>query len=89
VRDAAVFAAVGRAAFAGRRKMLRRSLDARFGAWLGEALDEAGIEGTRRPETLAVAEFGRLADALAARGAQGATIEDADGDGDEDAKAEG
>jgi 16S rRNA (adenine1518-N6/adenine1519-N6)-dimethyltransferase len=70
VRDAGMFAAVVRAAFAGRRKMLRRSLDTAFGAVVGEALVEAGIEGTRRPEELAVIEFGRLADALAARGAK-------------------
>jgi 16S rRNA (adenine1518-N6/adenine1519-N6)-dimethyltransferase len=43
VRDAGLFAAVVRAAFAGRRKMLRRSLDADFGAWLNAALAEAGI----------------------------------------------
>lgn len=83
VRDAGLFAAVVRAAFAGRRKMLRRSLDAAFGEVLAGALAEAGIEGTRRPEELAVIEFGRLADALAARGAKpplGAAAMDGDGE---------
>jgi 16S rRNA (adenine1518-N6/adenine1519-N6)-dimethyltransferase len=69
VRDASLFAAVVRAAFGGRRKMLRRSLEPAFGAVLAEALGDAAIEGTRRPEELTVVEFGRLADALAARGA--------------------
>lgn len=85
VRDADLFAAVVRAAFAGRRKMLRRSLDAHFGVVLGGALAQANIEGTRRPEELSVTEFGRLADALAARGAKtpavsGSVADDQDGD---------
>jgi 16S rRNA (adenine1518-N6/adenine1519-N6)-dimethyltransferase len=53
------------AAFGQRRKMLRGSLKALGGA---EALlAAAGIEGARRAETLAVAEFDRLARALLAR----------------------
>ena len=64
----ALFAAMERltaAAFGQRRKMLRGSLKALGGA---EALLEAvGIEGTRRAETLAVAEFDRMARALLAR----------------------
>jgi 16S rRNA (adenine1518-N6/adenine1519-N6)-dimethyltransferase len=90
VRDAGLFAAVVRAAFGGRRKMLRRSLDAAFGEVLVDGLADAGIEGTRRPEELTVIEFGRLADALAARGAKppagpaggAAQADDADTDGD-------
>jgi 16S rRNA (adenine1518-N6/adenine1519-N6)-dimethyltransferase len=53
------------AAFGQRRKMLRGSLKS-----LGQAealLEAAGIEGTRRAETLSVAEFERLARALLAR----------------------
>ena len=65
----ALFAAMERltaAAFGQRRKMLRGSLKALGGA---EALlDAAGIEGTRRAETLTVAEFDRMARALLARG---------------------
>lgn len=65
----ALFAAMERttaAAFGQRRKMLRGALKA-----LGEAeslLAMAGIEGTRRAETLSVAEFDRLARAVLARG---------------------
>lgn len=53
------------AAFGQRRKMLRGSLKS-----LGNAealLEQGGIEGTRRAETLTVAEFDRLARILAAR----------------------
>jgi len=66
----ALFAAMERltaAAFGQRRKMLRGSLKA-----LGEAealLEQAGIAGTRRAETLTIAEFDRLARLLLARGA--------------------
>ncbi|MDJ0386847.1 16S rRNA (adenine(1518)-N(6)/adenine(1519)-N(6))-dimethyltransferase RsmA [Roseomonas sp. E05] len=54
------------AAFGQRRKMLRSSLKS-----LGDAealLEEAGIEGTRRAETLSVAEFDRMARIVLARG---------------------
>lgn len=64
----ALFAAMERltaAAFGQRRKMLRGSLKSLGGA---EALlDAAGIEGSRRAETLDIAEFDRLARALLAR----------------------
>ncbi|QDH13099.1 16S rRNA (adenine(1518)-N(6)/adenine(1519)-N(6))-dimethyltransferase RsmA [Formicincola oecophyllae] len=46
------------AAFGQRRKMLRSSLKSLGGITL---LEEAGIEGNRRAETLTVAEFARLA----------------------------
>jgi 16S rRNA (adenine1518-N6/adenine1519-N6)-dimethyltransferase len=65
----ALFAAMERttaAAFGQRRKMLRGALKS-----LGESeslLAAAGIEGTRRAETLSVAEFDRLARAVLARG---------------------
>ena len=65
----ALFAAMEKltaAAFGQRRKMLRGALKT-----LGNAealLDQAGIAGDRRGETLTVAEFDRLARSLASRG---------------------
>jgi 16S rRNA (adenine1518-N6/adenine1519-N6)-dimethyltransferase len=79
--DPALFASVVRAAFAGRRKMLRRSLEPSFGAALPEALVAAGIEGTRRAEELSVDDFVRLSAALGERGALAPTTPDED-DGD-------
>jgi 16S rRNA (adenine1518-N6/adenine1519-N6)-dimethyltransferase len=70
VRDAALFAAVVRAGFGGRRKMLRRSLGDAFGAATDAALVAAGIAGTRRAEELSVAELAAVADALAIAGAR-------------------
>jgi 16S rRNA (adenine1518-N6/adenine1519-N6)-dimethyltransferase len=79
VRDAALFAAVVRAGFGERRKMLRRALGDAFGAAAEAALAAAGIAGTRRAEELTVAELGAVADALAAVGAQApAATEDRD-----------
>lgn len=49
---------VVRAAFAHRRKMLRRSLD---GIVSPEAFERAGVDPTQRPEELGVTAFGRLA----------------------------
>jgi 16S rRNA (adenine1518-N6/adenine1519-N6)-dimethyltransferase len=64
--DPAVFAAVVRAAFATRRKMLRRALAPAFGEERARAaLARAGIAETRRAEELSVAELGRLAEAMA------------------------
>jgi 16S rRNA (adenine1518-N6/adenine1519-N6)-dimethyltransferase len=66
VRDAGLFARVVREAFGARRKMLRRALEPGFGgAPAAAALEAAGIAGTRRAEELAVADFARLANALA------------------------
>jgi 16S rRNA (adenine1518-N6/adenine1519-N6)-dimethyltransferase len=83
VRDPALFAAVVRAGFGGRRKMLRRALGDAFGAATEAALAAAGVAGTRRAEELSVAEFAALADALAAAGARPPDArkpaEDADG----------
>ena len=53
---------VTEAAFGQRRKMLRQSLKGLPGAI--EALEEFGIDSTRRAETLAIAEFVALARAL-------------------------
>lgn len=52
---------VTEAAFGQRRKMLRQSLKSIGGESL---LDAAGIDGTRRAETLSVEEFVRLANAI-------------------------
>ncbi len=66
VRGNAPFALVVRQAFGTRRKMLRRALEPAFGtARLAAALDAAKISGTRRAEELSVADFARLANALA------------------------
>lgn len=65
MRDAALFERVVREAFGARRKMLRRALEPGFGARAAAALETAGIAGTRRAEELAVADFARLANALA------------------------
>ena len=65
VRDTALFARVVREAFGARRKMLRRALEPGFGVRAAAALEAAGIAGTRRAEELAVADFARLANALA------------------------
>jgi 16S rRNA (adenine1518-N6/adenine1519-N6)-dimethyltransferase len=66
VRDPALFEAVVKQAFATRRKMLRGALSPQFGEEaVAAAFAATGIAGTRRAEELSVAEFGRLADALA------------------------
>ncbi|MGN6582949.1 MAG: 16S rRNA (adenine(1518)-N(6)/adenine(1519)-N(6))-dimethyltransferase RsmA [Rhizobiaceae bacterium] len=52
---------VTQAAFGQRRKMLRQSLKSLGGEKL---LDAAGIDGTRRAETLSIEEFAALANAL-------------------------
>ena len=65
-RDPALFEEVVKQAFATRRKMLRRTLATAFGdAEAAAALAVSGIAGTRRAEELSVADFARLADALA------------------------
>jgi 16S rRNA (adenine1518-N6/adenine1519-N6)-dimethyltransferase len=66
VHDVAMFARLVREAFGARRKMLRRALEPAFGPRASAALAEAGIEGTRRAEELAVADFACLANALSA-----------------------
>jgi 16S rRNA (adenine1518-N6/adenine1519-N6)-dimethyltransferase len=52
---------VTRAAFGQRRKMLRQSLKPLGGDAL---LAAAGVDGTRRPETLSIAEFVTLANSV-------------------------
>jgi 16S rRNA (adenine1518-N6/adenine1519-N6)-dimethyltransferase len=61
VRDTAVFAHVVRAAFAQRRKTLRNNLK---GLISGDILAALDIDPQRRAETLTLAEFAALANAL-------------------------
>jgi 16S rRNA (adenine1518-N6/adenine1519-N6)-dimethyltransferase len=67
VRDPGVFTAVVQAVFTRRRKTLENALRAYAVASRKprEALDVARLDGARRPETLSIAEFARLADAYA------------------------
>jgi len=77
-RDPDQFAAMVQAVFTRRRKTLANALLAFSGTARlppGAALERAGIDGRRRPETLAIAEFVRLADTFVA--AAGATAADA------------
>ena len=69
VRDPALFEEVVKQAFATRRKMLRRALATAFGDEPARRRRSpaSGIAGTRRAEELSVADFARLADALARR----------------------
>ena len=68
VKDAAFFGALVQAVFTRRRKTLANALlalDGRSGPPLArpaEALAAAGLDGSRRPETLSIAEFAILAD---------------------------
>jgi 16S rRNA (adenine1518-N6/adenine1519-N6)-dimethyltransferase len=66
VRDAALFEAVVKQAFATRRKMLRGALSGQFGdEAVAAAFAASGIAGTKRAEELSVTDFACLADALA------------------------
>jgi 16S rRNA (adenine1518-N6/adenine1519-N6)-dimethyltransferase len=70
IADDKHYSSVVHAAFGQRRKTLRNALRAVFeDAAVDAALAEAEITGTRRGETLDIAEFGRLAAALAPRAA--------------------
>jgi 16S rRNA (adenine1518-N6/adenine1519-N6)-dimethyltransferase len=72
VPDQDLFADVVRAAFATRRKMLRRALAPAFGeATARAALARAGIAETRRAEELSVSDLAALANAIAAERAGG------------------
>lgn len=63
VKDQAVFLTVVKTAFSQRRKTLSNSLKS-FGPGIKDILTEAGIDPQRRPETLSIKEFGKLADLL-------------------------
>ena len=65
ISDPDHYEAVVRAAFGQRRKTLRNALRAKFDG-VDEALVRAGIDGERRGETLSIAEFAKLAEALRA-----------------------
>jgi 16S rRNA (adenine1518-N6/adenine1519-N6)-dimethyltransferase len=64
VRDLENYSRVVRAAFSQRRKTLRNALGAAFGDAAIVAIATTGIDLGRRGETLSVAEFAQLADAL-------------------------
>lgn len=72
LKDAAMFGALVQAVFTRRRKTLANALlalDGRGGPPLprpAEALAAAGLDRSRRPETLSIAEFARLADIYSA-----------------------
>jgi 16S rRNA (adenine1518-N6/adenine1519-N6)-dimethyltransferase len=66
-KDPGIFAGVVQAVFTRRRKTLTNALLAfppAVAITPARALSEAGIDGGRRPETVSVADFVRLADAL-------------------------
>jgi 16S rRNA (adenine1518-N6/adenine1519-N6)-dimethyltransferase len=67
VRDASTFESIVRAAFGQRRKMLRNALASFFaehGPDAAAAFARAGVDPTARAETLDLAAFARLADAV-------------------------
>jgi len=71
VRDTALFEGLVQAVFTRRRKTLSNALLAfppAVRANPSRMLEASGIDGGRRPETLTIAEFARLADALAGIG---------------------
>lgn len=68
ITDEAHYSKVVHAAFGQRRKTLRNALRAQFEeAAVDAALAKTGIDGVRRGETLDIAEFAALANALEAR----------------------
>jgi 16S rRNA (adenine1518-N6/adenine1519-N6)-dimethyltransferase len=70
VHDAKTFAALVQAVFTRRRKTLAnalRALESHKGSDPLHLLTIAGLDGTRRPETLSIAEFARLADVYSAK----------------------
>jgi 16S rRNA (adenine1518-N6/adenine1519-N6)-dimethyltransferase len=72
IADHEHYGAVVHAAFGQRRKTLRNALRAVFEERaVDDALASTGIAGTRRGETLDIAEFGRLAEALPSHAAWG------------------
>ena len=70
VQDEAFFFTVTRASFAQRRKTILNNLTSQLEKgkerkeFILQALNQAGVEPTRRGETLGLEEFARLADAL-------------------------
>ncbi len=69
VRDAAMFAAVVRAGFSTRRKMVKNALGGAFAdPAVDAALAVAGVAPGLRAEVLAIEDFARIADALTGAG---------------------
>jgi 16S rRNA (adenine1518-N6/adenine1519-N6)-dimethyltransferase len=69
VRDPRIFTRLVRSVFTQRRKTLSNALApfaADFGVSAAAALTQAGIDPTRRPQTLEIVEIARLADIFAA-----------------------
>ena len=64
VRDPSVFRGLVQAVFTRRRKTLANALLAFRESSPQPALERAGIDGKRRPETLTIAEFARLSDEM-------------------------
>jgi len=64
VRDLSLFRTLVQAVFTRRRKTLANALAAFREPSDKASLDRAGIDGKRRPETLTIAEFARLSDAM-------------------------
>lgn len=67
VGDPVTFAALVRGVFLRRRKTLSNALAAvapRFARSTSELIERAGLDGTRRPETLSVDDFARLSRAV-------------------------
>ncbi|OGQ48153.1 MAG: ribosomal RNA small subunit methyltransferase A [Deltaproteobacteria bacterium RIFCSPLOWO2_02_FULL_47_10] len=60
IEDKELFSAIVKKAFGQRRKMIRNSLPSEY----LPALEAAGIEPSRRPETVSIEEFARLASNL-------------------------
>jgi 16S rRNA (adenine1518-N6/adenine1519-N6)-dimethyltransferase len=67
-RDADAFTAMTRAIFTRRRKTLANALRAYRAGGIEDALQRAGLDGRRRPETLTIGELVQLSDALSASG---------------------
>jgi 16S rRNA (adenine1518-N6/adenine1519-N6)-dimethyltransferase len=69
IPDEALFRRLVKASFSGRRKMIGNSLRVAMGAEeVAVLLERAGIERTRRAETLSIEEFGRLCRAAVEEG---------------------
>jgi 16S rRNA (adenine1518-N6/adenine1519-N6)-dimethyltransferase len=67
VKSRALFEAMVRTIFQQRRKTLRNALKPfaeRFGVSPADAIDAAGLDAARRPETLQLQEFAALADSF-------------------------
>ncbi len=65
IEDPAAFSQVVHAAFSQRRKTLRNALQSQYAKEVvSAALDHSGLDGSRRGETLSIAEFATLTDSV-------------------------